>query len=121
VPIVVRKALTLQIHATNANQSCIATPHVGKDTDVNIRNNVRNMSNELQRKMRNYSNNRHRMKIVQSAWYDYQHWNQVVVIIHAVEKLYVVDVFMRMTTKAIKLRIKSVHFAEQQYLTQMMR
>jgi len=58
--------------------------------------------------------NLHHWKIAQFVSYECLHLTRVVHTSHAVGKLYVVDAFMHlfMITKAIKLIIKSVHFAE---------
>ena len=68
------------------------------------------------------SNNLHQhMEIVQFVSYGYQGWNLGAHIRHAAEKLFVVGVVMHqsMITKAIKLLVKHVLFAELQHLNQM--
>jgi hypothetical protein len=41
VPIVARRAMMLLIHATNVKALCIATPLAKRNTDQNIKSNVR--------------------------------------------------------------------------------
>ena len=67
------------------------------------------------------SNNRRQRRIVQSVSYESLHFIQVLNISRVVDKLSVVAVFMRLftMTKAMKLIMKSVHFAELHILLQM--
>ena len=86
---------------------------------VNIKKNVRSVQRSYT--MKNYSNNLRQRRIVRSVSYESLHFIQVLNISRVVDKLYVVAVFMRLftMTKAMKLIMKSVHFAELHILLQM--
>jgi len=81
---------------------------------------------ECRKRAAKYSNNLRQQKIVQSVFYDCQHYIPEGFIWHVVERLFAVDVIMRlsMMTRAMKLIMKnktSVHFAELHFINQMRR
>ena len=92
--------------------------------DLQLRNITKNSKLPRSYMIKSCSNNLHHiMKIVPFVSYSYQHYPRGVSITHAVEKLFVVDVFMHlyMMIKATKLIITSAPFAELHILLQMRR
>ena len=120
VLIVAKRVMMSTIYVTNATKWSIATPRAKRNTDTNIKNNVRDEL--LNYTMRCCLDNLPLQRtIVQFVSSGYRRLTLVGDIWHAVGNVYAVDVFMHldMITKAIKLIIKSVRFVELHILPHM--